>query len=725
MEADQSSLFALLPAALREADDEAGGMAAALFAIMGEEEDRLARAIDELGESWFIETCPEWAVPYIGDLLAVRSLTATAGFSERSWVAQTIRLRRRKGTLGIIGTLARATTGWPSLPVEMFQRLASTQSMRHLRRSAIAVAPVRLPERMRRRDTAFDALPHTVDIRLIERGQGHYNVPNIGIFGWRAQVYPLDAVEAAPAGPGRFHCDPAGRALPLWNPPRVAGTQGPGEADMPTPLDRRSLYLDLDGIRVAHAAGRPVTARWFDARPPLRLWVQANAGDPFVEVPAMQLASADLHDVADARGWRRPPAMQNYADASGAIVTRPITAAFDPVRGRIAFPDGTAPHALWCSHALAAPGDLAGGPYSRQESLMARLANRPINWQIGVSRRRTAIPGVIVDTVAEAIAEWAAQPAGTVGVIALLDNDCFAENLTSGAAIPVKRGSLLAIVAADWPPTPRPGGGSDLLAGSLSAVDRRAAIIGDIAVVGDAPANAINPGTLIFDGLLIGGNLSVSGASDANLGELVIAHSTVSGAVAVTGSHGRLTLTLDRSICGPVTATATVPGLNVRESIILGNLTMTGARAAILGLTVTGPTQLQSVQASDSIFARRLNTVRKQVGCLRYSYVPPGSSGPRQFRCQPELAVTEAGPGSEAAAIAARVGPMFDSVTAGLHDCARLSWRCDPALTMGGENGGAMGAWRFLEEPQRRANLRIALDEYLGLGLEAGLIPAS
>jgi hypothetical protein len=36
-----------------------------------------------------------------------------------------------------------------------------------------------------------------------------------------------------------------------------------------------------------------------------------------------------------------------------------------------------------------------------------------------------------------------------------------------------------------------------------------------------------------------------------------------------------------------------------------------------------------------------------------------------------------------------------------------------------------MGVWRFLEEPQRRANLAIALDEYLGLGLEAGLLPAS
>jgi hypothetical protein len=36
-----------------------------------------------------------------------------------------------------------------------------------------------------------------------------------------------------------------------------------------------------------------------------------------------------------------------------------------------------------------------------------------------------------------------------------------------------------------------------------------------------------------------------------------------------------------------------------------------------------------------------------------------------------------------------------------------------------------MGAFMFLAQPQRRANLRAALDEYLRLGLEAGVFPVT
>jgi hypothetical protein len=35
-----------------------------------------------------------------------------------------------------------------------------------------------------------------------------------------------------------------------------------------------------------------------------------------------------------------------------------------------------------------------------------------------------------------------------------------------------------------------------------------------------------------------------------------------------------------------------------------------------------------------------------------------------------------------------------------------------------------MGAWHFLQAPQRLRNLQIALDEYLRFGLEAGVIVA-
>ena len=47
---------------------------------------------------------------------------------------------------------------------------------------------------------------------------------------------------------------------------------------------------------------------------------------------------------------------------------------------------------------------------------------------------------------------------------------------------------------------------------------------------------------------------------------------------------------------------------------------------------------------------------------------------------------------------------------------------CPLEIRQGADDGAEMGAWRFLRQPQREANLRTSLDEYLRLGLEAGLI---
>ena len=38
------------------------------------------------------------------------------------------------------------------------------------------------------------------------------------------------------------------------------------------------------------------------------------------------------------------------------------------------------------------------------------------------------------------------------------------------------------------------------------------------------------------------------------------------------------------------------------------------------------------------------------------------------------------------------------------------------------DNGAEMGVWNLLQQPQREANLALALDEYLRFGLEAAAI---
>ena len=50
-----------------------------------------------------------------------------------------------------------------------------------------------------------------------------------------------------------------------------------------------------------------------------------------------------------------------------------------------------------------------------------------------------------------------------------------------------------------------------------------------------------------------------------------------------------------------------------------------------------------------------------------------------------------------------------------------LAATCPPEIATGADDEGEMGAWHFLQAPQRVRNLRLALDEYLRFGLEAGV----
>ena len=52
----------------------------------------------------------------------------------------------------------------------------------------------------------------------------------------------------------------------------------------------------------------------------------------------------------------------------------------------------------------------------------------------------------------------------------------------------------------------------------------------------------------------------------------------------------------------------------------------------------------------------------------------------------------------------------------------QLSRGIFPGIATGADDDGEMGAYHKLFAPQRLANLRLRLDEYLPVGLEAGVI---
>ena len=105
---------------------------------------------------------------------------------------------------------------------------------------------------------------------------------------------------------------------------------------------------------------------------------------------------------------------------------------------------------------------------------------------------------------------------------------------------------------------------------------------------------------------------------------------------------------------------------------------------------------------------------RLQQGCVRFSFVPPGSQLPRLHRCQPAKLED-----------AARVRPVFTSLRYGDAGYCQLRPACAVEITQGADDQAEMGAFHNLYQPRREANLRAALDEYLRFGLEAAIFYAS
>jgi hypothetical protein len=115
---------------------------------------------------------------------------------------------------------------------------------------------------------------------------------------------------------------------------------------------------------------------------------------------------------------------------------------------------------------------------------------------------------------------------------------------------------------------------------------------------------------------------------------------------------------------------------------------------------------------------------------VRFCYVPDGSRVPRRYRCQPQLAIDQRAielsveplPTDERSLVLARVRPEFTAEQYGRPGYAQLSLGCAPEIRTGAEDGSEMGAFDHLKQPQREANLRVSLEEYLRFGLETGLI---
>jgi hypothetical protein len=242
----QARLWKLLPAVYRTLDlpDGAGPLREIIDRIGGEFAN-LRRGIDRLYDNQSIETCDDWAIPYIGDLLATRLVSCLDARAQRVDVAKTIYYRRRSGTLGLLEELAADIAGRDARAVEFFRRLGRT---RHQFDPAIGPVPTYRPGgapgsavieglagatsgtpaggfadlrnnyAANNSAGAFDEYAHSADLRRGGQSVGWHNISHLGVFVW--WLYSFQARPTTPvsngATPPCFSFDPTGRRIPLF-----------------------------------------------------------------------------------------------------------------------------------------------------------------------------------------------------------------------------------------------------------------------------------------------------------------------------------------------------------------------------------------------------------------------------------------------------------------------------------------------------------------------------
>jgi hypothetical protein len=731
-------LYELLPAVYRIRDAEQGQVLKALISVLATQAQVVEEDITRLYENWFIETCEPWVVPYIGELLGVRGLNSVSGatFSLRARVANTLAYRRRKGTAAMLEQLARDTTDWPAHAVEFFELLGTTQNYNHLRLFNLITPDLRRTDLLELLNTPFDQIAHTVDVRHIASGRGKHNIPNIGLFLWRLQDYPLTGVSAkSVTSPpdGRFTFNPIGIDAPLFNSPQleIEITHLAKEINVPAPLRRRPLYDELEARRQASTDLKVPNAAYFGTSPVFQVY--PSAGATALQPEEILICDlSDWHHPASTKGYNKSPkAPYQTTDPNLPDQTFQIKAAVDPVLGRITFPSGVTPNAIHVDYAYGFSGDMGGGPYDRSDSIRAlrsldgeQAFLDKVQWRAGVSQVLPSGPSgpyTIFPTLAAAVTSWKQQVPGTVGTIAVLDSRTYSESLTGADKIEVPEGSQLMIFAADL--------GKNQLLGSEVPREQRAHVRGDISVAGTAPASSQTAGELILNGVLVEGNVKVL---SGQLERLRVSHCTIvpgSGGLAVNGANDELVVRVERSICGPIDLPASVTQLFVIDSIVKGAVTTAtvppGTRAELTASTFFGTVDVKQLEGSNSIFMGKVSAQLRQAGCVRFCFVPDGSITPRRYRCQPDLALQGVDDPAAQQEILLRMEPAFTSIAYGQPGYAQLKLTVPLDIRAGADDGAEMGAFHFLQQPQREANLRASLDEYLRFSLEAGIFYAT
>ena len=724
-------LFELLPAFHRMRDEEQGFPLRALLRVIGEQAGVIEADLAQMYENCFIETCADWAVPYIGELVGYRPVTDAGDPSQkespaarnrilmpRTEIANTIALRRRKGTLALLELLARDVAGWPARAVEFYKLLSWTQHLNFQHPKRARSVDVRHGDALERLGGAFESIAQMVDVRRIgsRHTGGRHNISSVGLFVYRLRSYSVTQTPAflrEGKGGRRYTFSVLGNNTPLFV--RPVEEDDPGriaqELNLPLPIRQRALGT-ADGTVSSnfYGVGKSLSISALD-------WPKKNAPQP---IPRELVQVADLSD------WLHFKAPRGYVSV-------------DPVLGRIAFPENAPPaKGVRVSYQYGFSADIGGGEYPRA------LIEAPDStlYPVGQHEKLKSINAALALWQAEKQARRAQDPkARLAAVIEITDSDVYTEALS----VELEVSESLQIRAAN------------LRRPVLRLLDQVADRDDALSIRGKRGSR------LVLDGLLVTGRgLRLTGpafvrageATEGDLCDLRIRHCTLvpgwgvdcdcdpeepneASIELVNSSAG---LHIEHSIIGSIFVTADEVTRDPMRIVLSDSiLDATGEQQVAVGAsdvqlafasmqfarcTIIGKVRTHAITlAENSIFLGQATVARRQLGCIRFCYVEPGSRTPRRYHCQPELAEQALKPGDlDPASERLRVKPRFTSMRYSNSGYCQLHARCAMEVSTGADDESEMGVFHDLYQPQRAANLRTRLNEYTPAAMEAGII---
>ena len=735
-------LYDLLPAVYRMRDEELGSPLRELLRVVAEQVNVIEEDIARLYDNWFIETCDDWVVPYIGDLVGYLpvaeaglpgSVTAGTGgrpsrvLVPRREVANAIGFRRRKGTLALLETLAGEVVGWPARAVEFFPLLGWSQHLDHQHPARGQYVDLRSGERLDRLGLPFDDLAHRVDVRRpnSHRTRGRYDIPSVGVYLWRLGSYPVTNAPAACIEREGRNCytfsvlgndtQLFGLPVPETDPAHLAD-----EANLPVPIRRRAFEhriserpLVSDASPAYYGSGKSLSIEVTD-------WPRRGRRGM---IRAEDVIPADLTD------WH------GYPVRDGKVLV-------DPVLGRMVFPPKQAPKRVVVSYRYGFSADMGGGEYRRPVA-------QPAGARLYRVRQRGTGAGEF-RTIRQAHAQWRrdkreGEPPPRAAVIEVADSGVYEERFVFG----LDPGESLQLRSA---PLTRP---------VLRLLDYRVDQPDPFSVSGGPASRFVLEGFLVTGrGIQVSGPDADGGpaeddgideGTDAPAGDLcdvTIRHCTLvpgwdldcdctpgrPDEPSLTLNYGRAKVVIEHSILGSVCVLADERAgdpaeLRLSDCIVDATspdalaLSSGDGRVAFVNLTVARCTVVGQVLAhairlaENSIFTSPVLVARRQVGCVRYCYVPDGSRTPRRYRCQPDADAKDRARD--------RVRPVFESLRYGTPAYGQLAEACAEEITRGADDESELGAFHDLYQPERAASLRARLDEYTPAGMDAGIFYAS